>query len=156
MRGTELLTTWHSDIALDMSDGDGDGRAEVDVDVDVDSGAWGTWDVGRWGLDGGGPLRRLALRREDGTPWGGLCEGVVTVPLLLVPQRGSCGSSGRAWRLRAARHSQGRGQAIGRPATASGARARRLQSRRLLFAFGLSRCEGQPTPLHYRYITVTI
>ena len=39
---------------------------------------------------------------------------------LAVPQLGSCGSSGRAWRLRAARHSQGRGQATGRPATRLG------------------------------------
>ena len=31
----------------------------------------------------------------------------VKVPVLAVPQLGSCASSGRAWRLWAARHSQG-------------------------------------------------
>ena len=31
----------------------------------------------------------------------------VKVPALAVPQPGSCASSGRAWRPRAARHSQG-------------------------------------------------
>ena len=44
---------------------------------------------------------------------------------------------GRAWRLWAARHSQGRGQATGRPATASGARASRLRSRRFSFPLTL-------------------
>ena len=48
---------------------------------------------------------------------------------LAAPQLGSCASPGRAWRLWAARHSQGRGRPTGRPATASGARANRLQSR---------------------------
>ena len=47
-----------------------------------------------------------------------------------VPQLGSCASSGRAWRLWAARHSQGRGRATGRAATASAARGSRPQSRR--------------------------
>ena len=47
---------------------------------------------------------------------GGACK----VPTLAAPERGSCGSSGRTWRLWAARHSQGRGQATGHPATASG------------------------------------
>jgi len=51
-----------------------------------------------------------------------------------APQLGSCASSGRAWRLQAARHSsqggRGAGRPTGRPATASAARARRLQSRR--------------------------
>ena len=53
-------------------------------------------------------------------------------PPSAVPQLGPCTSSGRAWRLWAARHSQGRGQATGRPATGPGARASRitLQSRR--------------------------
>jgi hypothetical protein len=46
-------------------------------------------------------------------------------------QLGPCASSGRAWRLWAARHSQGgAGRPTGRPATASGARASCLQSRR--------------------------
>ena len=48
---------------------------------------------------------------------------------LAAPQLGSCASPGRAWRLWAARHSQGRGRPTGRPATASAARAHRLQSR---------------------------
>ena len=45
---------------------------------------------------------------------------------LAVPQLGSCASSGRAWQLWLARRSQG--APTGRPATASGARASRLQS----------------------------
>ena len=49
---------------------------------------------------------------------------------LAVLQLGSCASSGRAWRLWAARRSQARGRPSGRPATASSARASRLQSRR--------------------------
>ena len=48
---------------------------------------------------------------------------------LAVPEVGSRASSGRAWRLRAARHYQGRGRPAVCPATASGARACRLQSR---------------------------
>ena len=48
---------------------------------------------------------------------------------LAPPELGSCGSSGRGWLLWAARHSQGRAPATGRPATASVARASRLQSR---------------------------
>ena len=51
---------------------------------------------------------------------------------LVAPGLGSCGSSGHAWRLCAARHAQGRGQATGRPATASGARASCLQNHRVL------------------------
>ena len=39
---------------------------------------------------------------------------------LAVPQLGSCGSSGRAWWLWAARHSQSRGRALGRPVTRLG------------------------------------
>ena len=39
-------------------------------------------------------------------------------------------SSGRAWRLRAAQHSQGSGRPTGRPATASAARTSRQSSRR--------------------------
>ena len=50
-------------------------------------------------------------------------------PRSAVPELGSCASSGRAWRLWAARHPHG-GPVPGRPATASGARASRLQSRR--------------------------
>ena len=52
-------------------------------------------------------------------------QSVVSLPLV-APELGSCGSPARAWRLWAARHSQGRGQATERPATASGARASRL------------------------------
>ena len=49
---------------------------------------------------------------------------------LAVAQLGSCTSSGRAWRLWAAQHSQGAAPAYGRPATATVARASDLQSRR--------------------------
>ena len=53
-------------------------------------------------------------------------SSVVRVPSLAVPQLGSCASSARAWRLRAARHSQGEARPLGSFA----ARAiRRLQSR---------------------------
>jgi hypothetical protein len=45
-----------------------------------------------------------------------------------APQLGSCASSARAWRLWALRHSQVEAGPTGRPASASGARARRLQS----------------------------
>ena len=55
---------------------------------------------------------------------------MTNVPALAVPQLAPCASSARAWRLCAARHSQVEAQATGRPATASGARASRLQSRR--------------------------
>ena len=48
---------------------------------------------------------------------------------LAAPQLGSCASSGRAWRPRAARHSQGEAERTGRQATAFGARTSRLQSR---------------------------
>ena len=51
-------------------------------------------------------------------------------PASAVPGFGSRASSGRASRLWAARHSQGRGRATGRPATASAARASRLQGHR--------------------------
>jgi hypothetical protein len=47
-----------------------------------------------------------------------------------APQLAPRASSGRAWRLRAAQHSQGSGRPPGRPATASGARTRRHRSRR--------------------------
>ena len=61
-------------------------------------------------------------------------RNVVKVPALAAPQLGAYGSSGRAWRLWAARHSLSEAQplgaqATGRPATASGARASRLRSR---------------------------
>ena len=56
-------------------------------------------------------------------------SSMVRVPPLAAPELGSCTSSGRAWWPRAARHSQGRGQATGRPATPSRARASRLRSR---------------------------
>ena len=50
--------------------------------------------------------------------------------LLAGPQLAPYASSGSAWRLWAVWRSQGRGWPTGRPATASGARASRLQSRR--------------------------
>jgi hypothetical protein len=51
-------------------------------------------------------------------------------PPCQCPDSGSCDSSGTARRLWAARHSQcGEGRATGRPATASGARASRLQQK---------------------------
>ena len=55
-------------------------------------------------------------------------DSMAKVPALAAPQLGSCASSGRAWRPRAARHSQGEAPAAGTPATASAAHASRLQS----------------------------
>ena len=49
------------------------------------------------------------------------------VAALVAPGLAPCASAARAWRLWAARHSQRRGRPAGIPATASGARARRLQ-----------------------------
>ena len=49
---------------------------------------------------------------------------------LAAPQLTPCASSARAWRLWAAQHSQSEAQPLGAPATASAARASRLQSRR--------------------------
>ena len=54
---------------------------------------------------------------------------IVKAPALAAPQLGSCASSGRAWQPWLAQRSKGRGRSTGRPATASGARACRLQSR---------------------------
>ena len=54
---------------------------------------------------------------------------------LVSPELGSCGPSGRAWRLWAARHTQDRGQATGHPATASGARASRITLQSTFAAF---------------------
>ena len=59
-------------------------------------------------------------------------SSMVKAPLLAVPQLASCTSSGYAWRLQAARHSQGEVHSHGAPChSASGAQASRLQSRRL-------------------------
>ena len=55
---------------------------------------------------------------------------MVKVPPSAAPQPGSCASSGRAWRLWAARHSLSEDPATGTPATASGAQVSCLQSRR--------------------------
>ena len=51
-------------------------------------------------------------------------------PPLAMPQLGSCACSAHALRLRVARHSQDEAEPLWCPATASGARAGRLQSRR--------------------------
>ena len=42
-------TTWHSDVAYDGTS-TGGGAA-----------AWAGWDVAAWGLDGGGPLRKVGV-----------------------------------------------------------------------------------------------
>ena len=55
---------------------------------------------------------------------------MVEVPPLAVPEVGSRASSGHAWQLWLARRSQGSFRATGPPASASGAQASRLQSRR--------------------------
>ena len=53
-----------------------------------------------------------------------------------MPELGSRASLGRAWQLGLPRRSHGRARPTGRPATASGARASRLQSRRFPFHSG--------------------
>ena len=55
---------------------------------------------------------------------------MVKMPPSAGPELCAFASSGRAWRLWAAQHSQGEGPVTGVPATASGARVRRLMSRR--------------------------
>ena len=55
-------------------------------------------------------------------------RSMVEVPPLAVPEFGSRASSGRAWQLWLARRPHGRDRPAGRPTTASGARASRLQS----------------------------
>ena len=65
-------------------------------------------------------------------------------PPLAMPELGSCASTGRAWRLWAASHSQAERLTSARPATASDARVSRLQSRqfhRLRFQEAL--CTGK-------------
>ena len=64
--------------------------------------------------DGNANKKRLQKLKELST--------TVKLPTLAAPQLGSCTSSGCAWRLWAARHSQSEVQPAGRPATASGAR----------------------------------
>ena len=58
-------------------------------------------------------------------------NSMVKMPSLAVPQLAPCASSGRAWRLCAARHSQSEAPATGRPATASGAQASCVQRARI-------------------------
>ena len=59
-----------------------------------------------------------------------LQQGTVKVPVFAVLRLARCALPGRAWRLRAAGYSQSEAPATKRPATASGARASRLQRRR--------------------------
>ena len=85
------------------------------------------------------PLRRSASAEEllpprptssGWRPSSPSASNMGKVPWWAAPQLGSCASSGHAWRLWAALHSQHeRNRATGRPATASGARASRLLSR---------------------------
>ena len=80
------------------------------------------WTFGRGHDTGASLARSSALQHRQRGP-------------LAVPQLGSCCSSGRAWRLREARHAQKQTDPLGdrptgRPATAFGARASRLRSRR--------------------------
>ena len=61
---TELLSTWHSDIAYDESI------------ATANASAWAGWQVEAWGLDGVTSLRRLQLHRGD-EAWGPLCDKYV-------------------------------------------------------------------------------
>ena len=76
-------------------------------------------DLTRFARDG---IEHLAINRSAARP------NMMTP--LAAPQLGACASSRRAWRLRAARHSQGEARPTACPATASGARASHVQSRR--------------------------
>ena len=55
----------------------------------------------------------------------------VKVPVFAVLQLARCAFPGRAWRLRAAWYSRSEAPATRRPAPAAGARASRLQRRRV-------------------------
>ena len=59
------------------------------------------------------------------------CSSTVKVPVFAALQLARCAFPGRAWRLRAAWYSQSEAPATRRPATAAGARASRLQRRRV-------------------------
>ena len=74
-------------------------------------------DVSVPGADGAGELIKSSVVEQRGQ------SGPLAVPGL-----GSCVSSGCAWRLRPARHSDEEASPIGRPATAPGAPASRLRS----------------------------
>ena len=71
-----------------------------------------------------GDMETAAVRFPYNTP-----GGMVKVPPRRRPSSAPA-FPGRAWQLRLAQRSLGRGRPTGRPATASGARASRLQSRR--------------------------
>ena len=68
-----------------------------------------------------GELELLCLNPHD---------SAAKVPVFAVLPLACCAFPGRAWRLRAAWHSQSEAPATERPATAAGARASRLQRRR--------------------------
>jgi hypothetical protein len=57
-------------------------------------------------------------------------DSMIKVLPLAAPQLGSCASSGRAWRLWAARHSQEEAGTLDARPLPLGARASRIQSRR--------------------------
>jgi hypothetical protein len=69
------------------------------------------------------------------------------VPPLAVPELGSCASSGRTWRLWATRHREKVAGPLGAPATASDARASRLQSHRWMPPKAPSSMDALPLPL---------
>ena len=79
----------------------------------------------------------------------------VKVPLLAEPQLGSCASSGRAWRLRAARHSQEEAGPLGAHSHCLGARASRLPplprafSKRKLRTLPVSWCVDSRCPVRF-------
>ena len=80
----------------------------------------------RYASDRTGKCGSAAARSKYCCPLG----SYLVITPLAVPQLAPCASSGRAWRLWGSSVLPERGQATGRPATASGAQASRLQSRR--------------------------
>ena len=93
--------------------------------------AWGC-DEELWGRMPAGAHRDLTRFARDGIEHLAINRSAARSECTLgsAPAPRLCASSWRTWRLRAARHSQGEARPTACPATASGARASHLQSRR--------------------------
>ena len=63
-----------------------------------------------WALDNVLLTPHIGWQRQLGQRWP---QSALVITPLLAPELGSCASSGRAWRLWAARHSQGEAQPMG-------------------------------------------
>jgi len=71
----EVNVTWHSEMVMD------DGQAARSSDGSAALlGAWATWDVQGWRLDGPAPLQPVVLATaEDGEAWAPLCQVASTL-----------------------------------------------------------------------------